>query len=220
MGFAYWLVYQSHFSTEHSAAQLPQLQLHRALVQRQPENYSSRFRLSCSLGCFGLRLVLTLRQQCRGISLRRVRGRGCNHNAHENKCLIAAVSASRDDDGPKIKSLALDEEDVQAFVAKFGAAQKMTARQIEVAYDAKYIPKPQGPDFGVPEVVTAGLKYSEWRSCCAAADAAGWLAVHAAAAGTRSTCTCNQRRNSTCGWHRPASSAALQPLVQFYSRDV
>ncbi|WIA16576.1 hypothetical protein OEZ85_013246 [Tetradesmus obliquus] len=76
---------------------------------------------------------------------------------------LLLVSASRDDDGPKIKSLALDGEAAQAFVAQFGAAQKMTARQIEVAYDAKYIPKRQGPNFGVPEVVTAGLKYKPWK---------------------------------------------------------
>jgi hypothetical protein len=83
--------------------------------------------------------------------------------------LYAAVSASRDDDEPlKIKSLALDREAVQAFFLQFGSTvQKMTPRQIEVAYDPKYIPKQQRPDFGVPEVVTQGLKYSELHSCCA-----------------------------------------------------
>jgi hypothetical protein len=93
---------------------------------------------------------------------------GCNNTTHNITFSFVAVNASQDDDAPlKIKSLALDVQAVQEFALQFGAAQKMTPRQIEVAYDPKYIPKWQGPDFWVPEVVTAGLKYSEWRSCSA-----------------------------------------------------
>ncbi|KAF6263537.1 hypothetical protein COO60DRAFT_1490198 [Scenedesmus sp. NREL 46B-D3] len=77
---------------------------------------------------------------------------------------LLLVSASRDDEAPlQIKSLALDGQAVQAFISQFGAAQKMTPRQIEIAYDRQYVPDSEGPDFGVPKVVTAGLRYRPWK---------------------------------------------------------
>jgi hypothetical protein len=50
---------------------------------------------------------------------------------------------------------------VEAFIRQYGQAQKMTARQIEVSYDRKYIPDLQDAAFGVPDVVAAGVGYSE-----------------------------------------------------------
>lgn len=61
--------------------------------------------------------------------------------------------------------LPVDKSAVTRFVNTFGEAKQMTAQQVEVAYRPGYVPKGHGPDFGVPEVVTAGIGYGEcWHS--------------------------------------------------------